>query len=258
MADLDLRQTLRDDVLRRLPDLQRLSGRLLRRRASLQDLYSVYQAVDRLPGLPAALDAHTGPHARLLQETFCTPIKVSGHSTDSTYLVFSLSSGVAVLLCRVPVFRSCCTPLSLSSGVAVLLCRVLVFRSCCTPLPCPCLQELLYSSAVSLSSGVAVLLCRVPVFRSCCTPLPCPCLQELLYSSAVSLSSGVAVLLCRVPVFRSCCTPLPCPCLQELLFDFAKFQEMVETTLDMEQVERHEFLIRPDFDETLQGPHEYA
>ena len=197
MADLDLRQTLRDDVLRRLPDLQRLSGRLLRRRASLQDLYSVYQAVDRLPGLPAALDAHTGPHARLLQDTFCTPIKVSGHSTDSTYLVFSLSSGVAVLLCRVPVFRSCCTPLPCPCLQELLYSSVPVFRSCCTPLPCPCLQELLYSSAVSLSSGVAVLLC--------------PCLQELLYSSAVSLSSGVAVLLCCVPVFRSCCTPLVLP-----------------------------------------------
>ena len=78
VSDSELRQSLRSNFLRRLPDLQRLSSRLQRRNASLQDCYRVYQAVGVLPELVEALETSTAIQQRpeLCAELFSNPIKV--------------------------------------------------------------------------------------------------------------------------------------------------------------------------------------
>ena len=38
---------------------------------------------------------------------------------------------------------------------------------------------------------------------------------------------------------------------QELVKDFVKFIELVETTIDLDMVAHHEFVIKPSFDESL-------
>ena len=78
VTDSELRQSLRSNHLRRLPDLQRLSSRLQRRNASLQDCYRVYQAVGVLPELIEALETSAAAQQRpgLCAELFSNPIKV--------------------------------------------------------------------------------------------------------------------------------------------------------------------------------------
>ena len=49
-----------------LPDVERLTRKLERRKASLADLCQLYRASSRLPMIEQAFREHEGPHAELL------------------------------------------------------------------------------------------------------------------------------------------------------------------------------------------------
>ncbi|EGD78393.1 MSH2-Ex5 isoform [Salpingoeca rosetta] len=58
------------DVLRRFPDLNRLSKKFMRKKAQLQDCVQAYDAVLKIPKLTALLSEYHGEHAPLLKALF--------------------------------------------------------------------------------------------------------------------------------------------------------------------------------------------
>lgn len=57
---------IRDQHLRGLPDVERLTRKLEQKRCTLADLCQLYRASAKLPLIEDALRGYEGPHAQLL------------------------------------------------------------------------------------------------------------------------------------------------------------------------------------------------
>ncbi|GAO52574.1 putative DNA mismatch repair protein Msh2 [Saitoella complicata NRRL Y-17804] len=81
VEDTELRQTLQEEQLKAIPDLNRLAKRFQKGLAGLEDVIRVYQVVIRLPGILATLEASSDEEKKaLLQDQYIT--KLAEHAEN--------------------------------------------------------------------------------------------------------------------------------------------------------------------------------
>lgn len=70
IENTELRQSLQEEHLKKMPDFKRIGKRFQRKTASLQDVVRIYQVVERLPLLKDSLDSDTGKYSNIIKEIF--------------------------------------------------------------------------------------------------------------------------------------------------------------------------------------------
>jgi len=75
--DINLRQSIQDGPIRRIPDLSRLSKKFHQKRSTLQDCVRVYQSISQLPKLIALFQEYEGEFSNVINDVFTKPFKDS-------------------------------------------------------------------------------------------------------------------------------------------------------------------------------------
>mmetsp|Transcript_2038 Transcript_2038/g.4816 ORF Transcript_2038/g.4816 Transcript_2038/m.4816 type:complete len:932 (-) Transcript_2038:357-3152(-) len=80
-ADAELREQIRDGFLRGMPDVERLTRKLERKKVGLADLCQLYRASSKLTGIASELARFSGEQAPVLQRRFIEPL-TQAHDQD--------------------------------------------------------------------------------------------------------------------------------------------------------------------------------
>jgi DNA mismatch repair protein MSH2 len=74
--DPELRRTMQEGHLKRVPDVNRLMRKVVKAHANLQDVLRLYQFVEKLVGIHMALTFYAGQHKELITAKYEEPLAV--------------------------------------------------------------------------------------------------------------------------------------------------------------------------------------
>ncbi|KAB7498881.1 DNA mismatch repair protein Msh2 [Armadillidium nasatum] len=72
---VEIRHSLSEEHLKRIPDLNRLSRKMSRKAATLQDCYRLFQCIQQLPDICETLGKYDGPHIATVTAVFTSPLQ---------------------------------------------------------------------------------------------------------------------------------------------------------------------------------------
>eukprot|EP00127_Corallochytrium_limacisporum_P003176 Clim_evm25s147 gene=Clim_evmTU25s147 len=76
LQDIESRQVLQDEFLKRMPDLSQVAKKFKRKKGSLQDCVRIYQAIRRLGDFAQILEEHDSAWSGLVHALYVQPLKV--------------------------------------------------------------------------------------------------------------------------------------------------------------------------------------
>ena len=76
-----------DNYLKRFPDFQKIEWRFIKGKATLQDCYKMYMAIETLPHMFESMIKTTGKNAHLINEMFTNPLNVNLLNCVSFYVI---------------------------------------------------------------------------------------------------------------------------------------------------------------------------